>query len=83
MTSIQINLELQRQLGLISHSDEMKQKVINYIKSLVRNPREGSAALDEPVPDIVKSLIGAGEKVAEDDLNARETFHQHEMEKYQ
>lgn len=76
-------MELQRQLGLISHSDELKEKVINYIRSLIRNPREGSAALDEPVPDIVKSLIGAGEKVAEDDLNARETFHQQEMEKYQ
>ena len=76
-------MELQRQLGLISHSDEMKEKVINYIRSLIRNPREGSAALEEPVPNIVKSLIGAGEKVDEDDLNARETFHQHEMEKYQ
>lgn len=76
-------MELQRQLGLISHSDELKEKVINYIRSLIRNSREGSAALEEPVPNIVKSLIGAGEKVAEDDLNARETFHQHEMEKYQ
>lgn len=76
-------MELQRQLGLISHSDEMKEKVINYIRSLIRNSREGSAALEEPVPNIVKSLIGAGEKVAEDDLNARETFHHHEMEKYQ
>lgn len=76
-------MELQRQLGLISHSDEMKEKVINYIRSLIRNSREGSAALEEPVPNIVKSLIGAGEKVAENDLNARETFHQHEMEKYQ
>ena len=70
-------------MGLISHSDEMKEKVINYIKSLVRNPSSDSSLLEEPVPNIVKSLIGAGEKVAEDDLNARETFHQHEMEKYQ
>ena len=76
-------MERQRQLGLISHSDEMKEKVINYIRSLIRNSIEGSAALEEPVPNIVKSLIGAGEKVAENDLNARETFHQHEMEKYQ
>lgn len=76
-------MELQRQLGLISHSDELKEKVINYIKSLVGNPSSDSSLLEEPVPNIVKSLIGAGEKVAEDDLNARETFHQHEMEKYQ
>lgn len=83
MTSLQINIELQHQLGLISHSDELKQKVINYIKSLVRNPNGSSAVVEEPVPDIVKSLIGAGDKVAEDDLNAREAFHQHEIEKYQ
>ena len=56
-------MELQRQLGLISHSDELKEKVINYIKSLVRNPSSDSSLLEEPVPNIVKSLIGAGEKV--------------------
>lgn len=83
MTSLQINIELQHQLGLISHSDELKQKVISYIKSLVKNSKGNTTAVEEPVPDIIKSLIGAGDKVAEDDINAREVFHQHEIEKYQ
>lgn len=83
MTSLQINIELQHQLGLISHSDELKQKVINYIKSLMKNSKGNPVVVEEPVPDIVRSLIGAGDKVAEDDLNAREVFHQHEIEKYQ
>lgn len=35
------------------------------------------------VPDVVLSLLGAGEPVAEHDLNAREAYHQYLMEKYQ
>ena len=29
---------------------------------------------EQAVPDVVQSLLGAGEKVAEDDLNAREAY---------
>ena len=57
--------------------------MISYIKSLVKNSKGNTTAVEEPVPDIVRSLIGAGDKVAEDDINAREAFHQHEIEKYQ
>ena len=35
------------------------------------------------VPDMVLSLLGAGEPVADHDLNAREAYHQYQMEKYQ
>ena len=35
------------------------------------------------VPDVVLSLLGAGEPVADHDLNAREAYHQYQMEKYQ
>ena len=35
------------------------------------------------VPDVVLSLLGAGEPVADHDLNAREAYHQYLMEKYQ
>lgn len=35
------------------------------------------------VPDVVLSLLGAGETVADHDLNAREAYHQYLMEKYQ
>ena len=35
------------------------------------------------VPDVVLSLLGAGEPVTDHDLNAREAYHQYLMEKYQ
>lgn len=35
------------------------------------------------VPDVVLNLLGAGESVADYDLNAREAYHQYQMEKYQ
>lgn len=41
-----------------------------------------SKAAEHPVPDVVLSLLGAGEPVGEDDLNAREAYHQYLEEKY-
>jgi hypothetical protein len=38
---------------------------------------------EQQVPDIVLSLLGAGESVAEDDLNAREAYNKYLEEKYQ
>ena len=35
----------------------------------------------QTIPDVVLSLLGAGEKIAEDDLNAREAYYQHLAEK--
>jgi hypothetical protein len=40
------------------------------------------AAKEEEVPDIVLSLLGAGENVSEDDINAREAYSQYLEEKY-
>ena len=37
----------------------------------------------QPVPDIVLSLLGAGEPVADDDLNARKAYNEYLEEKYQ
>ncbi|MBR5540808.1 MAG: hypothetical protein IKU64_00390 [Bacteroides sp.] len=37
---------------------------------------------DEKVPDIVLSLLGAGNPVAENDINGREAYHQYMEEKY-
>jgi hypothetical protein len=35
------------------------------------------------VPDVVLSLLGAGEQVADNDLNGREAYYQYLQEKYQ
>lgn len=44
--------------------------------------RNKSAATEQTVPDIVLSLLGAGEPFAEDDLNGREAYQQYLEEKY-
>ena len=41
-----------------------------------------AATTEQPVPDIVMSLFGAGESIADDDLNAREAYYQYLDEKY-
>ena len=50
-----------------------------YLKRFIRRSK---TAAEQPVPDIVQSLIGAGEKIADDDLNAREAYYQYLEEKY-
>ena len=40
------------------------------------------AAAKQSVPDVVLSLLGAGEPVADDDLNAREAYQEYLEEKY-
>jgi len=38
---------------------------------------------EQAVPDIVLSLLGAGESVDQDDLNGRKAYYQYLEEKYQ
>lgn len=49
---------------------------------LVRFIGRSKAATEQPVPDIVLSLLGAGDAVSDDDLNAREAYSQYLDEKY-
>lgn len=48
---------------------------------LVQFARKGMQPVDQSVPDVVLSLLGAGESVAEDDLNGRQAYHQYLEEK--
>ena len=52
----------------------------DFLVSFIR--RNKSAATEQTVPDIVLSLLGAGEPFAEDDLNGREAYQQYLEEKY-
>ena len=49
---------------------------------LVHFAREEKQAADQSVPDIVLSLLGAGEPVQEDDLNGRKAYYQYLEEKH-
>lgn len=51
----------------------------NYLSQLIQKKE----TTDHDTPDIVLSLLGAGEPVAEDDLNGRKAYHQYLKEKYQ
>ena len=49
---------------------------------LMRFIVSNQSATEQPVPDVVLSLLGAGEPVAEDDINAREAYQQYLEEKF-
>ncbi len=49
---------------------------------LVRFVSHGKSSSEEVTPDIVLSLLGAGEPIADDDLNARDAYQQYLEEKY-
>ena len=49
---------------------------------LVRYIGRSKAAAEQSVPDVVLSLLGAGEPVADDDLNAREAYQEYLEEEY-
>ena len=50
---------------------------------LVRFIGKGKAvATEQEVPDVVLSLLGAGESVADEDLNARKAYNEYLEEKY-
>lgn len=51
-------------------------------KFLERFISSKDTAADQAVPDVVLSLLGAGEPTKEDDLNGREAYYQYLEEKY-
>ena len=50
---------------------------------LVRFVGHNQTASEQVVPDVVLSLLGAGEPIADDDLDGREAYFQYLTEKYQ
>lgn len=49
-----------------------------YLSRLIQKEK----APAEAIPDIVLSLLGAGEPVSDDDLNGRKAYYEHLKEKY-
>lgn len=49
---------------------------------LVRFAGHNKTASEEKVPDVVLSLLGAGEPVSDDDINAREAYYEYLEKKY-
>lgn len=56
----------------------LKTVIEDFLVHFVRGEKQ---AADQSVPDIVLSLLGAGEPVQEDDLNGRKAYYQYLEEK--
>lgn len=78
---VAINNNIYRQA--LDYATQQGLSLTEVIESfLVRFIGRSKAASEQPVPDIVMSLYGAGEPVSENDLNAREAYYQYLEEKY-
>ena len=49
---------------------------------LIRFAQGNVKTTEQAVPDVVLSLLGAGEPVTDDDLNGRKAYYTHLEEKY-
>jgi hypothetical protein len=67
----------------LNHAQKQGLNLTSVIENfLARFVGHSKTTTEQPVPDIVLSLLGAGEKVADDDLNAREAYNQYLEDKY-
>ena len=82
MTTVELRTSIVAELDQMSV--EMLESVQHYVRHLRRHARtvNKTAAKEEEVPDIVLSLLGAGTRVADDDLNARKAYNEYLEEKY-
>lgn len=81
MTTIELRSSILADLDEMSV--EMLQNVSHYVKRLRRYARPVKQTVtDEAIPDVVLSLLGAGDPIADEDLNAREAYNQYLEEKY-
>ena len=58
----------------------LSELIENFLQRLVMSQ---DAKDEQAVPDIVLSLLGAGEQTASDDINGRKAYYQYLEEKYQ
>ena len=81
MTTVELRTSIVAELDQMSV--EMLENVQHYVRRLRHHARPTRrTAANEAVPDIVLSLLGVGEPVADDDLNAREAHNRYLEEKY-
>jgi hypothetical protein len=78
---VAINSQLYQQAS--TYAQQQRLNITSVIENfLMRFVGAGKNATEQAVPDVVQSLLGAGEKVADDDLNAREAYYEYLEEKY-
>lgn len=78
---VAINSQLYQQASVYAqqHGLNITSVIESFLMRFIGHQKETT---ELAVPDVVLSLLGAGEPVAEDDLNAREAYQQYLEEKY-
>ena len=81
--NVAINSNIYRQASDYAQSQglDLSDVIENFLVRFIGKSK--AIETEQQVPDIVLSLLGAGESVAEDDLNAREAYNKYLEEKYQ
>lgn len=65
-----------------AYAQEHGLNLTNIIENFLMQFIGQNKAIEQPVPDVVLSLIGTGKPLADDDLNGREAYYQYIEEKY-
>jgi len=60
---------------------QMEEILLNHFVG--QEPQRTTCANDQPIPDAVLRLLGAGLPLEDDDLNGRKAYYQHLEEKHQ
>lgn len=80
--NVAINSSIYRQASDYAQSQglNLTEVIENFLVRFIGKGKADEA--EQQVPDIVFSLLGAGEHVADDDLNARKAYNKYIEEKY-
>ena len=78
---VAINSQLYKQASTYAKQQGLSLTTVieNFLVRYIGHSKEVE---EQAVPDVVLSLLGAGEPVSDDDLNAREAYNQYLEEKY-
>ena len=78
---VAINSQLYKQASTYAKQQGLSLTTVieNFLVRYIGHSKEVE---EQAAPDVVLSLLGAGEPVSDDDLNAREAYNQYLEEKY-
>lgn len=82
MQTTEIHLDKNLVDKAVAYAAKKGENLTSLIEGYLSRLVQQENASEEAIPDIVLSLLGAGDAVAEDDLNGREAYHSYLEEKY-
>lgn len=79
-TQVQLNKNIVDKA--VAYAQQRGVNLSSLIEDYLNRLMQESKAVEDPIPDVVLSLLGAGELVEEDDLNGQKAYNQYLEEKY-